>query len=224
MSQHDEMLDLVAAHALGAVDANSPECDAVREHLRECAECQEEYRIASAAATALALSAAEEPPAGLRARTLQGLPAKRAVADIAAARARRNWFIPAAAAAAIVIAAGAWWMQQERTPAWKAVCLPAVSACRPGAAGQLQQLAADRLRLDVKGLRPPPVGKAYQAWVILPGLKPKPEPVVPIDAAGNGAVEIASAAPKGTIIALTLERAGGSTAPTTKPFLTATVE
>lgn len=224
MNQRDEMLDLVAAHALGAIDANSPECQSVRDHLRDCSECQEEYRVASAAATALALSVAQEPPAALRARILQSLPAKRAVTHIGAVRTRRNWFVPAAAAAAIVIATGTWWARQDRTPAWEAVCVPTVAACQPGAAGQLKQLAADRLRLDVKGLRPPPAGRSYQAWVILPGSKPIPEPVVPIDAAGNGAVEIPSAAPKGTIIALTVERAGGAAAPTTKPFLTATVE
>ncbi len=54
-SAHDEMLDTVAVYALGALPER--EARAVREHLRSCAECREEYRLLAPAVSAVGISA-----------------------------------------------------------------------------------------------------------------------------------------------------------------------
>jgi anti-sigma-K factor RskA len=55
MNAHDTMLDNVAVYALGTLPPN--EARAVREHLRTCAQCQEEYRHLQPAVQAVAYSA-----------------------------------------------------------------------------------------------------------------------------------------------------------------------
>jgi hypothetical protein len=64
----------------------------------------------------------------------------------------------------------------------------------------------------------------YQAWAIQPGGKILPEPTFIPDAGGRGSVDIPSGQPKGTQIAVTVEPVGGSKAPTTKPFIAATLD
>ncbi|MGB8966179.1 MAG: zf-HC2 domain-containing protein, partial [Candidatus Cybelea sp.] len=55
MMSHDEMLDGVAAYALGVLPPD--EAAAVASHLQTCAECREEYRLLRPAVTAVAYSA-----------------------------------------------------------------------------------------------------------------------------------------------------------------------
>jgi len=74
------------------------------------------------------------------------------------------------------------------------------------------------------GLAALPAGKQYQAWVIPPGGVPQPEPVFSPDASGSGSVDIPSAPIKGALVAVTVEPAGGSQQPTSKPFLVATID
>lgn len=219
--QHDDaMLDLVAVYALGGVDAN--ECAAVRQHLAECETCREEFKIARAAAAAIGLSAAETPPPSLRNRILSSLPPPSSTTSVTALRPRQRlrWFIPAAAAAAIVIA---WW-NLHRTPqqSWAAVCVPGAVSCH--ASGTLTVAGAHRLRMQVKGLSALPAGKQYQAWVIPPGGAPQPEPVFSADDRGMGSVDIPEAPVKGAVVAVTVEPAGGSRQPTSKPFLIAKID
>jgi len=217
----DSMRDLVAAHALGAVDASSQECSTVREHLRSCEICREEYRIASAAATAVGMSAAQAPPRELRERILLGLPAARDNTVVQMRRGRR-WFVAAGTAAAVVLAGAIWWAQAHRISMWVAACMPGATSCH--ASGVLSMTGTDRMHLDINGLAKLPPGKAYQAWVIVPGAPPKPEPVLATNSQGAGSVEFNFKPPKGTIVAVTVEPAGGSSKPTSKPFVAATVE
>lgn len=223
MIPHDDsMLELVAAHALGAIDAASAECQAVREHLRTCATCREEYRIASAAAAAVGMSASETPPPQLRERVLRALPPRVAAPAIVPLRRSRAWFVGVGTAAAVLLAAAIWFAQQHRVSMWAAACVPTAVNCH--ASGLLTMSGPHQLHLDVTGLPDLPAGKAYQAWVIVPGSAPKPEPVLKPTAQGGGSVDIPFTPPKGTIVALTVEPAGGSSQPTSKPFLTATVQ
>ena len=220
-TEHDEaMLDLVATYAVGGIDATTGECAAVRQHIAECAICREEFKIARAASGALGLSAAQTPPPDLRSRLLASLPAK--VVPISRSR-RSPWLIPATAAAAILIAAGLWWSgHRTPQPSWVATCVPNAAACH--ASGVITAAGADRLHMQIKGLAALPSGKQYQAWVIPPGGVPKPEPVFSPDASGAGSVDIPSAAIKGAIVAVTVEPAGGSQHPTSKPFLVAKID
>jgi anti-sigma-K factor RskA len=218
--QHDDaMLDLVAAYAIGAVDATTGECVAVRAHIAQCAICREEFKIARAATAAIGLSAAETPPPALRERILASLPAK--TVPISRAQ-RRPWFIPAVAAAAIIIAAGVWWSSHRAAQqSWAALCVPGAANCH--ASGTVT-VAGDKLRMQINGLAALPAGKQYQAWVIPPGGAPKPEPVFSADERGGGSVEIPEAPIKGSIVAITVEPAGGSQKPTSKPFLAARID
>ena len=217
-SQHDEaILDLVAAYAIGAVHASTGECAAIRQHIAECAICREEFKVARAASAALGLSAAQEPPSDLRDRVLASLPPK----VVPMSRRRRSpWLIPAAAAAAVVIA---WW-STHRTPqpSWTAACAPAATRCH--ASGIVIAAGSDRMHMQINGLAPLPPGKQYQAWVIPPGGIPRPEPVFSPDASGSGSVDIPSAPIKGALVAVTVEPAGGSQHPTSKPFLVAKID
>jgi len=217
-SQHDEaMLDLVAAYAVGAVDASTGECAAIRQHIAECKICAEEFKVARAASAALGLAAAQAPPAALRNRILASLPPK--VVPISRRR-RSPWLISAAAAAAVLIA---WW-STHRTPqpSWAAACVPAAVGCH--ASGVITAAGSDRIHMQINGLAALPAGKQYQAWVIPPGGVPQPEPVFSPDASGSGSVDIPSAPIKGALVAVTVEPAGGSQQPTSKPFLVATID
>ena len=223
MTQHDDaMLELVAAHGLGAVDAASPECQTVVAHLRECAVCREEYSRAQAVAAALAASVAETPPVGLREKILQALPARPRGGTVTPLARRRAWFPGLAAAAAVLLIIGALWTLRHHEQTWTAACVPGAVGCH--ASGVLSMRGTNSMHLDLRGLAPLPAGKGYQTWVINPGAKPKPEPMVAVDAQGSGGVDIPSTAAKGTIVAVTVEPATGSQAPTSKPFLIATVE
>jgi len=220
MTPHDDaMLDLVAAYAVGAIDATTGECAQVRAHLAQCAICREEFKIARAASAAIGLSAAQSPPAALRDRILASLPAK----PVPIERARRSsWFVPAVAAAAVLIAVGLWWNTHHAAQqSWAATCAPGAIACH--ASGTVT-LAGGVLRMQITGLAPLPAGKQYQAWLIAPGGAPKPEPAFSGDASGAGSVDIPETPVKGAIVAITVEKAGGSQTPTTKPFLVAKLD
>jgi anti-sigma-K factor RskA len=217
-SQHDEaMLDLVAAYAVGAVDATTGECAAIRQHIAECELCREEFKVARAASAALGLSAAQAPPAELRNRVLASLPAK--VVPLSGRR-RRPWLFATAAAAVVVVA---WWsLNRTPHPSWTATCVPAITGCH--ASGVVTVAGNDRMHMQIDGLAALPTGKQYQAWVIPPGGAPKPEPVFSVDANGSGSVDIPSAPIKGALVAITVEPAGGSQQPTSKPFLVAKID
>jgi anti-sigma-K factor RskA len=220
MTPHDDaMLDLVAAYAVGAIDATTGECAQVRAHLAQCAICREEFKVARAASAAIGLSAAQSPPVTLRDRILASLPDK----AIPIARARRSsWLIPVVAAAAVLIAVGVWWNDHRaRQQSWAVTCAPGAVACH--ASGTVT-LAGGVLRMQMNGLAPLPAGKQYQAWLIPPGGPPKPEPAFSRDASGAGSVDIAEMPVKGALVAITVEKAGGSQTPTTKPFLIAKLD
>jgi hypothetical protein len=73
--------------------------------------------------------------------------------------------------------------------------------------------------LVLNGVQQPPAGKTYEAWVIVPKAAPKPAGLF---AGGSGVVELTKRVPKGAIVAITIEKAGGVGAPTQKPKLLAT--
>jgi len=84
---------------------------------------------------------------------------------------------------------------------------------------------AQRMHVALNGLAMPPRGMGYQAWLIMPGGKPVPEPMVHMNAGGSGGVDIeAESMPPGTVVALTVEPSAGSQAPTSKPFMAATID
>ena len=79
--------------------------------------------------------------------------------------------------------------------------------------------------LRAYGLAPAPAGKGYQVWLIENG-KPVPMPVFNTDATGRAIVagiEMPADQRAAQAIAITLEPASGSPAPTSQPFLVGTI-
>jgi hypothetical protein len=74
--------------------------------------------------------------------------------------------------------------------------------------------------LVLNNVNPPPSGKTYQAWVIRPDVK-APQPAGLFNG-GTGVIELTKPVPPGGIVAITVEPAGGSPAPTQQPKLLAT--
>ncbi len=214
----DDMLELAALCALDAVD--EPERATVLAHIRECRVCAEEYAAARGGSDALAAAAAEPPPAALRARVLAAAAAQaRSNAPIPLHR-RKRFYAALVAVAAAVVALFVFRSPSGVEQSWPIACLPGASGC--SASGRV--LAADGvLRLEASGLAALPARKVYQAWIIRPGGKPIPEPTFVADSSGRGLATIPGGQPKGTLLAVTIEPAGGSKSPTTKPFIAATL-
>src|SRR5579863_3062260 len=106
MTAHDELLDNVAAYALGMLPPS--EASAVADHLKSCKECREEYRLLRPAITAVAFSAeaCDEPSSG--ATSASPLLKARIMKEVRAQAAGRNrtqyWPAYAVAAAALALA------------------------------------------------------------------------------------------------------------------------
>jgi len=241
MQSHDEsMTELAALHGLGLLPLG--ECAAVEAHIANCDECKREFADSAAAAAALAESSAQTPPAALRARVLESIraPSRLLPAADAATIARRPqrvrfWLPFGLAAAAALIIALVWTHNLGLPPQqltaqapqrgshilgeWRAACAAG------GCAGDVVALSSGVVQLRATRLHALPPGKVYQAWLIAPGsAHPIPEPTFLPDRAGNGSVSFAGVPRKGAHVALTVEPRGGSKAPTTKPFLVATLD
>lgn len=236
-SVHDEtMLDLASLYAVDALEPGADEWRAIREHLSGCTICQDEYRVARAGASAVALSVAEAPPPALRARILAALPARTASNVVPL---RRRFFLTLATAAAILVGVGAYLStpttttpsavapiptaSKTSTLTWTAACAPKLGP-RCHANGTISASPSRSMTFAMHGLAALPRGKTYQAWVIAPGASPTPEPTFLSDSRGEGSVVIPVAPRKGLIVAVTVEPAGGSRKPTTTPFLVGKIQ
>ncbi len=214
----DEMLELASLCALDAL--NRDERATALVHIRECSVCADEYAAALAATGGLAAAAAEQPPAALRARVLGAATARSQTSAPVSIFRRKRFYAAIVAVAAAIAALIIFGTPSNREQSWAIQCLPGATAC--SASGRV--IAADGvLRLEAIGLSALPPGKVYQAWIIQPGGKPVPEPTFEADARGHGAATLPGGQPKGTLLAVTVEPAGGSKAPTTKPFIAATL-
>jgi hypothetical protein len=74
--------------------------------------------------------------------------------------------------------------------------------------------------LVLNGLGRPPVGKTYQAWVIKPNVKAPAS--AGVFSGEEAVVPLTTPVPPGGVVAITIEPAGGSPAPTQTPKLVAT--
>jgi anti-sigma-K factor RskA len=230
MTSHDELLDNVAAYALGFLPP--AEADAVAAHLQTCERCGEEYRVLRPAVTAVAYCAEADADASagpaapsplLKARLMKRVRAQ-------AARSPRVWPAYAVSAACLLVAvlAGAadFWLSSQlaRTRAQAAAQgqtiadLTAAGTTRYGFAGGEVLANGNRLYIAVSGLPPLPTGRVYQAWTLAKGAKS----VVPSStfepAAGVFIVRLPVAATTIAAVAVSVEPEGGSRQPTTKPI------
>jgi anti-sigma-K factor RskA len=196
-----DLHELTAAYALDALDAE--DVAAYEAHLAQCERCRVDLAGMSEAATALAwASDAPAPPARLRARILDAAAAERdnVVPLRPRSRPRLAW-LAAAAAACAAVGLGVWGATKPSSGRTDAAVLV---------------VHGTSARLNVSGLPAPPAGKTYEAWVIPSGGRPQP--------AGTFAgrtVRLLRPVTNGSTVAVTVERAGGASAPTTTPIVSA---
>jgi anti-sigma-K factor RskA len=227
--------ELTAAYALDALDPD--EREAYEAHLARCRRCRDELAGLGAASAALGFGVeSPPPPPALRERILAAAAAERE--NVVPLRGQRPWPLRIAVAAAAVAACaavglGVWAatlqhsLESERSAraaearAMEIYADPA--STRTAVRGATGTLAVDRTGrgvLVVRRLQSAPADKTYEAWVIVPGRKPVAAGLF----RGGGSttvVPLAEHVPKGSVVAATVERAGGVDAPTASPFLTA---
>jgi anti-sigma-K factor RskA len=199
-----DLHDLTAAYALDALDPD--EVEAYERHLSQCEQCREQLAELNETAGALAFgAAAPEPPPRLRAAILDQAAAERTnVVPLL----RRRWVargLAVAAAAAACVAVGVAVSAFQSNPK------PVVAVLRigPNRAGTL----------TVSGLANAPHGKIYEAWVI-PARTGQPRPAGLFEGSGD-IVHLHGPVPRHSVVAVTVERGGGTTKPTTKPIVVA---
>jgi anti-sigma-K factor RskA len=205
--------DLSGAYALDGLDDD--ERRAFEDHLAGCERCREEVAAYSVAAESLAYGAGPaEPPPVLRDRILVAARAERP--NVVPLRPR--WAYPVAAVAAVAacvaIGLGIWNVSLHNRLSNPQALQTVPVAGTPGSlvVGSNGSAALVLYRLDSA-----PAGKTYQAWVI----NGKKAPVAAGLFRGGGTtfVPLASKVRTGSVVAVTVEPAGGSDAPTTKPFV-----
>ncbi len=210
----DALHDLTPAYALDALDRE--ESEAYEAHLARCEQCQEELALLSDVSTALAYAApAVSPPPALRSRILDAAKAERS--NVVPLRPR--WARPVAAVAAVAACAVvglAAWNVSLHDRLGHASAAPE-TATLSGAKGSVVVDGQGSGTLVVADLASAPTGKTYEAWVI------KGAAATPAGTFASGGdttvVHLAHAVPRGSIVAVTVERAGGTSAPTVKPFI-----
>ena len=244
MSSHDDMLEMVALFAVGAL--NKREARQVAVHLHGCTECQHEYNYLEPAVTATATSAEKGPEATtcarMKARIMRAVAPSSQKAPKTSARVWPAYLATAASllfALATTIANIALNGQlREAQIHVNELHAQLATTSRNGAAqrAMLADLVAgdakhfavpggevirrgDHVYLAMRSLPAPPKGHTYQAWILAVGAKAVTPSIrfVP-SAAGIAVISLPEHASAINAIAVSIEPDGGSKAPTTKPL------
>jgi anti-sigma factor RsiW len=207
--------ELTAGYALHALDPED-ERDYV-DHLAQCERCRDDLAAFSETAVSLALAVPPvDPPAALRQRILATARAERP--NVVPLRPR--WARPRALAAVAAVAAcaaiglGVWNVVLHDQLGTARSALQAVGI--KGANGSLVVGSDGQATLVVTGLNRAKTGKTYEAWVIQNGV---PTQAGLFQGGTTSVVRLSHRVPKGAIVAVTLERAGGVQKPTTTPLV-----
>lgn len=229
MTAHDELLDSVAAYALGTL----PAADAaqIAEHLQTCASCREEYLFVRPAVTAVAYSAEACADARSGAATTSPALKARIMKRVRLEAAKPRWpsrllpsYLAAAACLAVAILTGlAYASLSSRYAAQQQTIADLAS---PDArhytfgAGHGEVLArGERLYIAMPNMPAPPPGHVYQAWTQAKGSTAMaPSSTFRPESRGATVVRLPEAATNVAAVAVSLEPEGGSKQPTTKPI------
>lgn len=236
------LLALYAADALDPGDAR-----AVEEHLEECPTCREDLAAMRESLAEVARTTAERPPPAMRDVVLAAAwrtPQERvapfpvpapATPAIPVRRAPRAGLLALAASVAALLAVGGGavgWALGDRPaagdPVAELLAAPGTEVARvapevpadvgDGTAGEIVAVVNDaegRGALVARGLPAAPAGRTWQAWT-LAGDDVRSEGVFEVGADGVAVVTFALTRPP-EAVAVSLEPAGGSEAPTTDP-------
>ena len=217
-----ELHDLTAPYALDALDED--ERAQYERHLATCERCREDLAVLQDTTAQLAYGVASPtPPAHLRDRVLESVRADGGVV-VEFPRRRLTYALGAAAAAAAALAVGfaAWSasLRNDLEAQRSVVDILADPDARihalDGANGRLVVTETGEAALVVAGLPRAPEGKTYEAWVIA-GDEPQPAGLFDGKAARD-VVLLSRPVPPQASVAVTIEPAGGSQAPTSTPI------
>ncbi|GAB3197720.1 anti-sigma factor [Nocardioides hungaricus] len=225
-----EIHALSGAYAVDALD--DLERAAFERHLAECAECRAEVAGLREAAALIAETTTADPPPELRDRVLAGIATVRPLPPVVpAARPRRRTprLLVAAAAAAVLLGAGTvvwqqpWAEETVQAPSVAQQVLTADDArsttlAFPGGASAkvTRSDSVGRAVIETRDMPPPPDGRVYQLWLDQPGEGMVSAGVMPV--AADQTLVLTGDAATATGAGITVEPAGGSTSPTTKPI------
>ena len=242
---HDDYKEMIPARALSALDA--ADARVLNEHLENCSECRRELEDWEATAAALALASNPlEPSAKVRERILDEIRSDRSTPQVIPFRsASRNiWtsFGSLGAIAAVVLLAVlivgliVLWRQNRAaqadlarknellrlvtTPGAKVAELKA-TAVGAGASAKLIYDQSGHAMLITDKLPSVPQGKAYQLWFIVGSKPPLPGKTFVPDNTGKGVMkdQVPQSVLDSAVFAVTLEPAGGASAPTGAIYL-----
>ena len=217
--------DLTAGYALDALDED--ERRAYEEHLETCESCRAELASFQETTEALALaSAGPEPGPGLRGRILADARAERQV--VVPLEPRGRWLVPvlaaaSAIAAAVAVGVGIWAaslsskLDDTRSALDVLVDPNARTVSLVAGEGRLVVDARGEAVLVLHGLERAPAGKTYETWIVSDGA-PTRAGLFP-GAMGTEVVSVEGRVAPGNVVAVTVEDAGGSDAPTTRPVV-----
>jgi anti-sigma-K factor RskA len=236
---------LVGAYAVDAVD--DEERAAFERHLAECPECRAEVASLREAAISISLTTTTPAPEALRENVLAKISTIRPFppveapprhdaapvghrADVVPLTRRRRattWLAAAAAAAAIVVGGVVWSPWDDGSQGTQLTATEKV--LRAGDAQRYQQ-AIDGARATIvrsaslgkaviiaDNMPAAPAGKDFQVWFDVPGRGMVSAGVMPHEAKPTVTMLLEGDAAKATGAGITLEPAGGSPAPTSKP-------
>jgi anti-sigma-K factor RskA len=228
--------ELSAAYALDALDER--ERAEFEAHLRDCERCREDVRAFAGVAESLALATqGPEPSPELRGRILAAAaaePQNVVSLGVARERRRRNW-TPALGAVAAVAACAAIGLgiysitlSGDLDDARTALAEQrGTSAVLADPAARTVALAAGEGKLVVNRdgdavlvldmVEPAPEGKTYEVWIV-EDETPRPAGLFAGDE-GTDIVRVDGPVKPGSLVAVTLEDAGGAEAPTTTPIV-----
>jgi anti-sigma-K factor RskA len=214
----DDLHSLVAPYALDALGEREER--SFEEHLALCERCRVDLAGLREAAAFLAYGADRAaPPAALKERILTQARAERP--KVVPLRRRHSWTLPlgaaagVAACAAVVLGIWAATLSNSSDPLEKVLSQPGSRLFPMGEAGGVAVAPSGDAALALS-LPRAPSGKTYEAWVIRGG-DAVPAGLFP-GRSGASVVEIARPVPGGSVVAVTLERSGGVTKPTSKPL------
>jgi anti-sigma factor RsiW len=217
----DDVHELSALYALDVLDDD--ERASFERHLAECERCRAELAGLRDAAGSLAFAVeGPAPPSELRARILDAAHAEGQ--NVVVLRPRRSFAVSVAAAVAVAasaaaVAFGVWAASLHRSLSHERETVSVLSDTRArhiplrGARGQLvvAPSGAAVLAVDLPKL---PKGKTYEAWVADPDVRPA-------GVFSGSTTKLRVRVRPGAQVLVSVERAGGTDAPTTTPIVSA---
>ena len=217
----DDVHELSALYALDVLSGE--ERARFEEHLDECDRCRADLAGLRDAASSLAFAVeGPPPPPELRERIIDAARAERQ--NVVPFRGRRSFAVSVAAAAAVAasaaaVALGVWAASLHKSLAHERATISVITDPRArhvplhGASGQLVIAPSGDAVLSVE-LPRLPKGKTYEAWVADPSVRPA-------GVFSGRTTRLRVRVHRGAQVLVSVERAGGSDAPTTTPIVSA---